>query len=1429
MLDIDKNPWLGLASYQASDAELFFGRNKEILSLTDAIKQNYCTVIYGKSGMGKTSLINAGLIPQLQTGNYFPVSIKLEHNTKYNYVDQIIDRIEEKLKELQCEKECIGDININISSESKLWLFFHTNIFWSKENCRILPVVFIDQFEEIFTLCENKSDIIYFFSLLNELFQPLPPEDALTLFEENNIRFDFNEATNFRIVLSMREDFLARLEDNAQNIPVLKKNRIGIAPMNGLQAMDVILKPYPGIVDREAALKIIEKVAKRNDIQDNDEILENLSLETCILSLFCNQLYKKAVNKKLDYISTNLIDEFGDNIISEYYKDCIKGISKESIIFLEDRLLTNSGFRNSLAYEDVVPQYVLAKEIDQLEKSRLIRKEIQNKTERIEFTHDVLCKEAIKNKTKRREKQNNKDLGNHYLYLFFELSIILSYIGILFQSDLNSSLHSNTLHAILTTALLIGGMLLRIVPIAKKQKSWIYSLTTAFLCNNIIPIYAIYFIVGKLNNESNYIVAWTILYGLLLIGWFISSFIKKRKTKFTELVKQTILPKNWDSTTRKFLLHVVPISIYLFLVVFAGIYMIEPLALILFSLLSPILFCVLSLRFTDILKNKQIRLIGSISTVLMIVLYFSQYIGFFTQYLTIIALLYITYKTILILFDTKKIKKQLLITLSSWFVIFILLPTIILGYNLWGLGNKTIVDFGTIDHNSTPDFIIVQNNEKKQGAIDRMANIIIPNKFNKVYNFALHKQNDDNNLTFYVDEKDLSIIDLLEYKNKYTTRYINNILKHNNDIISIIDEAANQHNHESDSTTVSNTSNLELYKISDKQEALYAINYNTQLNKAKLSKKNSQENYNFINKALQLAIANNLTSTFLSNANYNNDETSIKSVLINSIIYVKTGSIYPYYTDVFEEYLTSNTEYLSKIKTLFIDVTPESFGEKIIDKGIFNQEIIDIITNDRRFLSLRNKKFNKHINDIYERQKSDLIYSYSKTNHSFSLIFMGEYEAAKQLSLEAMAEPQKAEEDTFIYNQNRILASTNLLSSYVFLKEFDNAYQLLNQYNDTIVYNGAYKFYRDWIAEDFEVYEKMGITKEISQDEYLKFKNKIYCSPSYQTLQKTDYDVYWAGLNFDMLLFNNLSYTHALSFGLNKDGKMFLMDKKGNRLTETFDDVCVDLYSWDYTQQIISHKPIIIYSKENKRGYYNVANKEYITPARYEHAYFFSEGLAAVVENNKIGWIDQSGEIKIPYHYDYISGYDYIFHGDYARMYNRTTFSDGTYTDKVGLIDKSGKIVVPIKYDNISDEKDGLRIVRIGKKQGVIDNMGNELYWSDENEDIILDQGKYAIVDKYDSSLPKISFGEYTRSDGDFTLNFFNEEIHIYDENDIKIFDYKYAYINNNPYLIIYNDGKKLYGKLISITEHSFTIEIIDNGYPSDIGKKRVYLKNSPR
>ena len=138
---------------------------------------------------------------------------------------------------------------------------------------------------------------------------------------------------------------------------------------------------------------------------------------------------------------------------------------------------------------------------------------------------------------------------------------------------------------------------------------------------------------------------------------------------------------------------------------------------------------------------------------------------------------------------------------------------------------------------------------------------------------------------------------------------------------------------------------------------------------------------------------------------------------------------------------------------------------------------------------------------------------------------------------------------------------------------------------------------------------------------------------------------------------------------------------------------------------------LAVYAIPEKRGYINAKNGEIVIDAElndYRKAWVFSEGLAAVLKDGKIGFINAKNEVVIPFLFDYTDkcrmwDFGYLFHDGYCIMTNK----DGD----LGLIDKSGKWVVEPSYDEVWTPHDsGYRIIVKDGKQGVLDAMCNVVY-----------------------------------------------------------------------------------------------------------------------
>lgn len=409
--------WIGLESYKESDSDIFYGRDQEIQQLSSDIFHNVQTVIYGPSGTGKTSILRAGIFKVARQYGYFPIYVRLSHGDLQckEYHKQIIDTIESAARENNIDIEQTSQY-VKLDGEkhvcASLWEYLHCNEFWTKENYPIIPLIVIDQFEEIFTLCQDRLKQATFFEQISDLSDnKLPAYIKEYINDRNNERVEYSDSANYRLVISLREDFLARLEEIAEHIPALKRNRFSLQSTNEEQALDIITKPAPGLVSEDVAIRIIECVTRKThgkDFKLHDG--EDIAVEPAILSLFCAELNKKRFERNQSVISEDLIGEFGEDILKEFYLNSIKELSADKVEFLEKGLLTDDGFRDNIALQNARNNGFTDDEITSLTDRRLIRIEEWDGTKRLEFTHDVLCKIAAAHRNECAQEKENRRL-----------------------------------------------------------------------------------------------------------------------------------------------------------------------------------------------------------------------------------------------------------------------------------------------------------------------------------------------------------------------------------------------------------------------------------------------------------------------------------------------------------------------------------------------------------------------------------------------------------------------------------------------------------------------------------------------------------------------------------------------------------------------------------------------------------------------------------------------------------------------------------------------------------------------------------------------------------------------------------------------------------------------------------------------------------
>ncbi len=73
------NPWLGLASFTEETRAYFFGREEEVAELARRVQRKLLTLLFGQSGLGKTSILRAGLVPRLRAQGYCPIYVRIDY------------------------------------------------------------------------------------------------------------------------------------------------------------------------------------------------------------------------------------------------------------------------------------------------------------------------------------------------------------------------------------------------------------------------------------------------------------------------------------------------------------------------------------------------------------------------------------------------------------------------------------------------------------------------------------------------------------------------------------------------------------------------------------------------------------------------------------------------------------------------------------------------------------------------------------------------------------------------------------------------------------------------------------------------------------------------------------------------------------------------------------------------------------------------------------------------------------------------------------------------------------------------------------------------------------------------------------------------------------------------------------------------------
>jgi WD40 repeat protein len=225
---IAPNPYKGLLAFGEEDAAFFFGRERFVDSLVQVTQSQPLVAVIGSSGSGKSSVVFAGLLPQLRSkGNWLIESFRPQSQAFYGLASALVRLLQPELDATQqlgraaelSKQIKLGNLSLSQVVASLLERYPHK---------RLLLV--IDQFEEIYTLCSDTQEQQQFVDALLDAVKSAPYSLTIVL----TLRADFFSCvlnyTAFsaalqqykpQLLLTMnREEMQSAIEEPAQKMEV---------------------------------------------------------------------------------------------------------------------------------------------------------------------------------------------------------------------------------------------------------------------------------------------------------------------------------------------------------------------------------------------------------------------------------------------------------------------------------------------------------------------------------------------------------------------------------------------------------------------------------------------------------------------------------------------------------------------------------------------------------------------------------------------------------------------------------------------------------------------------------------------------------------------------------------------------------------------------------------------------------------------------------------------------------------------------------------------------------------------------------------------------------------------------------------------------------------------------------------------------------
>jgi len=384
-----REPYRGIEQFRFIDRPIFFERRDETRKLVRLVSIYRGTLLYGESGVGKSSMINAGFIPAMIDEGFLPERLRVQPVPGAELVVERIALTDEGTAPFLPSRFATDD-------EPRTRLVFSTADVHARlglEHEGGAPLLIFDQFEEFVTLFEEAPEN------RDKFAEAAKAQNALLEFFRDLLG---DETLPVKLLFIFREDYLAKLSKLFALVPNLRDQHVRLTFPDSSVLKKLIRGPFESEIPPEHFGHIISDELANKLCAALDERSETGFINLTEVQIACLSLWRNPKGESLFDTTTNraeVVQKLLEGHLTGSLDKLSPGLREPAVAILR-HLVTSAGTRNIVLEADLLERLRTQEKIstaigkralgELTDQSRLVRRQRRNEAYFYDITSEFL-------------------------------------------------------------------------------------------------------------------------------------------------------------------------------------------------------------------------------------------------------------------------------------------------------------------------------------------------------------------------------------------------------------------------------------------------------------------------------------------------------------------------------------------------------------------------------------------------------------------------------------------------------------------------------------------------------------------------------------------------------------------------------------------------------------------------------------------------------------------------------------------------------------------------------------------------------------------------------------------------------------------------------------------------------------------------------